>query len=121
LLQVLIWKLQKVYDENPDCGQGFLDLVKIKYREARFSWQMARFSFCVFYNKFRQLQIKTGNKRRKLRLVIRERQGASRCIIFLVFFVLFCGKLRQRRISTTSSQLCRVYKALATSLRRAEM
>jgi hypothetical protein len=36
----LIWKLQKVYDENPDCGLGFLDLVKIKYREARFSWQM---------------------------------------------------------------------------------
>jgi hypothetical protein len=38
----LIWKLQKVYDENPDCGQGFLDLVKIKYREARFSLQVRR-------------------------------------------------------------------------------
>jgi len=38
----LIWKLQKVYDENPDCGQCFLDLVKIKYQEARFSFQVER-------------------------------------------------------------------------------
>jgi hypothetical protein len=38
----LIWKLQKVYDENPDCGLGFPDLVKIKYREARFSFQGQR-------------------------------------------------------------------------------
>jgi hypothetical protein len=38
----LIWKLQKVYDENPDCGQGFLDLGKIKYRKARFSLQVRR-------------------------------------------------------------------------------
>jgi hypothetical protein len=42
LSQVLIWKLQKVYDENPDCGLGFPDLVKIKYREARFSLQVRR-------------------------------------------------------------------------------
>jgi hypothetical protein len=38
----LIWKLQKVYDENPDCGQGFLDLGKIKYQKARFSFQGQR-------------------------------------------------------------------------------
>jgi hypothetical protein len=49
LSQLLIWKLQKVYDENPDCGQGFLDLGKIKYREARFSLQVRRAFPLLFY------------------------------------------------------------------------
>jgi hypothetical protein len=79
----LIWKLQKVYDVNPDCGLGFLDLVKIKYREARLLCNGERaFSFAYFTINPGNYKQKTKIKRQKLRLTIRKYQGVSRRIIF---------------------------------------
>jgi hypothetical protein len=48
----LIWKLQKVYDENPDCGLGFPDLVKNQIsRSAFFFAGRTRFFFVNSINK----------------------------------------------------------------------
>jgi hypothetical protein len=52
LSQVLIWKLQKVYDENPDCGLGFPDLVKNQISKGAFtSSGQTRFFFVNSINK----------------------------------------------------------------------
>jgi hypothetical protein len=49
----LIWKLQKVYDENPDCGQlsGFGVQKSNKRLSAFFLAEWARFFYALFYNK----------------------------------------------------------------------
>jgi hypothetical protein len=48
----LIWKLQKVYDENPDCGQlsGF-GVQKSNKRLSAFFLAEGALFLCVFYNK----------------------------------------------------------------------
>jgi hypothetical protein len=98
----LIWKLQKVYDENPDCGQlsGFGVQKSNKRLSAFFLADGRAFSMRYSTINFRNYKQKGEIKCESYAWLsgsVRERQGASKRVRFLIFPLCFAFNLPAQR------------------------